>query len=73
MLNTNRILDIAIFTIKEEKLIGDTLLLPGIQQLKREGDFYHLSLIGEEPYAKLSLKYNEPLLRSIYNHNMFDA
>lgn len=73
MLNTNRILDIAIFTIKQETLISDTLLLNGIQQLIRKGDFYHLSLIGEQPYAKLSIKYNEALLRTIYNPNMLDS
>lgn len=67
MLNTNRWLDIAIFTLSEKIKIGDTFLEEGIQQLYRIENIYFFSKIGESPYTQISINYNNEVVKAIFS------
>lgn len=67
MLNTNRWLDIAIFTLSEKIKIGDTFLEEGIHQLYRIENIYFFSKIGESPYTQISINYNNEVVKAIFS------
>lgn len=72
MINANRWLDIAIFSIEEPVMVDGKTIEKGFQQVFRVGEKYIFAKIGEKPYLELSIKDNERIVKVIYSKEVID-
>ena len=72
MINTNRWLDIAIFSVEKNKFIGKNEIQSGHQQLFRIGKYYYFAKLGQKPYVKISIKFNDAIIRTVFSQEVID-
>jgi len=71
MININKTLDFAIFTLDKEVKIGDVILKTGLNQLLREENEYRFRISNGLFYASIPVSENITILKAIYSESLF--
>lgn len=71
MINIDRTLDFAIFTLDKEVKIGDVILKTGLNQLLREENEYRFRTSNGLFYASIPVSENITILKAIYSESLF--